>query len=607
MHDLSERRSTMQSMREHAAQPVVNRIPAGLPALILASALALPVLLGSTGPGSIPRYHEVEPMVTQVSRHATSAKLVDSNGHAVKLKAEQGEVSPPLLRPGSYRMTQTVLGVLPVRTHLAVGAWHGYVVLPYDVALAAAAVAAAAAAARWRPRYLSMMGLLAIAVAGASSSHAGALSGAGIVASSRLQSRSERIWVASSSAGYASLMWLAPAPGGMMSLGAAALVLFGSGRSTGRRIAASAAILAAAVNILSASASFEEPSPEQVSSCFDIPWGADDGSNPLLCVEEVMVRYGRQGRYEEAMQALSSALDGSGGIMVGANGTVCKHAEEALAEYSVRAGARPEALMNTSTLCFYSVQHGSAAAVALVAAEPETAIADLCTPAETAVLPPEIYVTQCWHGAGQGTARRHRLDLAASVETCGSTGEKAEAGNCFEGAVMEAIGHRNRSKDRKHAEEVLEVITASWCASMPEAMVSACFRYSGQLDAERRGWYAAATHLAAECPNMDGGEVREACWEAVGSASAYGIEHAGRSDLDARFSVCSEAPRDGAAPCFLRLVNSASGVAVSQKATAEDLLEHVPVDVRTLIERDVLAFQEDMLRAGGRGLGSERR
>lgn len=605
MHDLSERRSTMQSMGEHAAQPVANRIPAALPALILASALALPVLVGSTGSGSIPRYHEVEPMTIQVSRHATSAKLVDSNGHTVKLQASQGEVSPPLLRPGSYRMTQTVLGVLPLRTHLAVGAWHGYVVLTYDVALAAAAVAAAAAAARWRPRYLSMMGLLAIAVAGASSSHAGALSGAAILASSRLQSRSERIWVASSSAGYASLIWLAPAPGGMLALAAAALVLVGSGRSPGRRIAASAAILTAAVNILIASTSFEEPSPEQVASCFDMPWEADDGSNPILCVEEVMVRYGRQGRYEEAMQALSSALDGSGGMMVGANGIVCKHAEEALAEYSVRAGARPEALMNASTLCFYSVQHGSAAAIALIAAEPETAIADLCAPAETAALPPEIYVTQCWHGAGQGTARRHRLDLAVSVETCGAGEEKAEAGNCFEGAVMEAIGHLNRSKDRKHAEEVLEVITVSWCAGMPEAMVSACLRYSGLLDAERRGWHAAATYLAAECPNMDEGEAREACWEGVGSTSAYRIEHAGRSDLDARFSVCSKAPRDGAAPCFMRLVNSASGVAVGQKATAQDLLEHVPADVRKLIEREALTFQEYILRAGGRGLGSE--
>lgn len=299
-----------------------------------------------------------------------------------------------------------------------------------------------------------------------------------------------------------------------------------------------------------------DPGPGDLADCLIEASGA--GSQAALdvlihrCSEGIMWQWGLARPYEEGRSELSSGL-----LAVAERGfssrRACRVGEEALSE---AASLRDLSSLSSGygSLCDFSLPHGIGSYAAFFRADPSVSGARVCGDISFPLVPEVMAVSQCWHGVGQGAARRYGYDLGRVVDVCSAAPYDAAVNNCFEGASMSAATVAGADESLRGVR--LLPLDAQDCEDIDHRMVSGCYRYLFLAEALEGRMVEALEGVSLACRSAGTDRVAD-CWAAVGSTGGAGAP-ASLNDVAERLEFCGAAPSgELRRVCALRLLSAA--------------------------------------------------
>jgi len=286
--------------------------------------------------------------------------------------------------------------------------------------------------------------------------------------------------------------------------------------------------------------------------------GHSSAAAQFRCAETFLVALGGSMPYEQAENVARDLLREMSSSAV-APGVLCRLGGEALASAAVASGQDPDRVLANGSLCDFSLPHGVAAFVAATADDPATAVTRLCAPHPVGALSENTFGTQCWHGAGQGLARRYSFSLERILPVCELAPDVGFRGNCLEGVFIEERNDAFRTADlpgyaRRGPEfrfdQCARSFTEDWSAKV-------CFRYAAMRSLESLGFERSLRMALEVCAETPGSP--DACWYGVGALLSESLEPltTSRAFVLAAVGTCTTAPTaESRLTCLLRLTAS---------------------------------------------------
>lgn len=328
---------------------------------------------------------------------------------------------------------------------------------------------------------------------------------------------------------------------------------------------------------------------EQLAGCFN-----PDVESPeeMRCAQTAIILAGVSGEYRTAAAEVLRVSHSD--LTVGPqSGQLCRLGGNVLAEAAVVSGQDPVLLLDTEdSVCDFSLPHGVASAVSFWADNPAEATAELCQDVERGRLRAFTVGSQCWHGAGQGVARRTAFDFSTVALFCRTAPNLKFMQNCMEGALIEGLDAAIWNDGLPSYKQPRSQITLKICAeTFPDEYLESCYRYGADVARRLEGERVATEIVAALCSEPDvRGSI--ACWQAYGDI----LGHWQAADPDAihidnAIAKCQRGETwDTRQVCVLRLINTL--LSKTDLSAINELLAYVPAEYIDTVAPAVREFAE---------------